>query len=88
MPYDSDDNDVACKYPFNSVALLCADIKEITELLFEATIINTFGEANELKQFAKSFEFCNFEIISSDENITKEYNVIQHFFSFLENKSL
>ena len=86
MPYDSDDNDVACKYPFNSVALLCADIKEITELLFEATIINTFGEANELKQFAKSFEFCNFEIISSDENITKEYNVIQHFFSFLENK--
>jgi hypothetical protein len=44
MPIDPNDRNTAYKYPFNSVELLCLDILEITKILFEETIINTFGE--------------------------------------------
>lgn len=95
MPIDPNDRNTAYKYPFNSVKLLCLDIPEITKILFEETIINTFGERNsKLKNnmnfkenFSSELYQNHMSLDTLHEDISKEYNLLEHFFTFLRNKN-
>ena len=95
MPIDPNDRNTAYKYPFNSVELLCLDIPEITKILFEETIINTFGERNsKLKNNMNFKENLSSGLLQNHmsldtlhEDISKEYNLLEHFFTFLRNKN-